>query len=1142
MSPEPSDRSEAASSTSQPQDPPQLPPLSRHHSRSSSQLATLASLSFSPTSPVSPRQLHNSPKNNISPRSSQFGVPNGISPWNDRTFGTEGDEHRRDSTEQVHESSISHDKRSDNIPSTSSSPASTNTNRKSALSDRRKTLPSIGSPSPLSHLISTASTPSPLPSPDQNHPSTSTSTSSSSSSNPFSTDPRQALPPTDPTTSAQTSFPSSSIGLAQLIQQKRRQASAPYFNTARTHQQRIASSPVSSSNERGSGFTVMSGGGSGGAGSNWHGGWGGGANQRDDIAIGSPESGSASPIAGANLELSQSLPPSRSRSRHGSRRSTTSGRLSLQTSGLHLALSDLGLSPVSMPYPETGDEGMVMTPTTEEWRSLGGKLSELADLRAKDEERLRKKEDERIARREKEAEDKRQVQEEEEDHQSTIKRKRNPLRPSLWDVSSDEDDDEDDSSDDLGLSLSLSRFTTSGKKKKQPLSSSPSSVSIPTPPRPRTAPPEKSPSNSVERSSDDVSNPRPTYSHIPKSSFSYSSTKTGGGFVSHSNTSSLSSISTPLSAPPNTSDSTLQEQQSDSKAPGSEPLPTVETFKPTHRPQKSESSIQLHPTNVARPALSRGSLTSATGGLSSPPIVINNQEDQGSRSPPKGLGLPKIPLPPNVYRSLEEGFSSPSANGGSGTPLSTAPTPAIDQDLSAGSSRTSSLLNEVPTPYEPPFAPPSPARDESGSVISAVDLDWTKPLGPVDPRTYSAVTGLRDISSFIVEREEAGKGAYGSVRRARERGPQGQPVGPELIIKYVIKQRILADCWKKHKILGPIPIEVHVLDHLRRVPYISRPRLRYMNQMRERRELHSSVDGAPARKRAGIVRRESGKPEIDLWNGGEDGGTVQTGHPNVCGLLDFFEDGEFYYLVMPQATASANSSTTISDSATASKGQDLFDFVDLHPTGLPPRPIARILSQVADALAFLHEHSIVHRDIKDENVVLDADGNVRLIDFGSAAYVKDGRFFDTFSGTLDFAAPEVLKGARYSGREQDVWALGVLGYVLICGECPFWSPEEAMRGLSPDSRALAQLQLKLPDSALKVGTPSDNGSLTEERGEEEPSIADAIDLVTRCLEIDLSLRPSADAVCDHTFLAGDGGWRGRRGWDLVESGGEEEGA
>jgi len=101
-----------------------------------------------------------------------------------------------------------------------------------------------------------------------------------------------------------------------------------------------------------------------------------------------------------------------------------------------------------------------------------------------------------------------------------------------------------------------------------------------------------------------------------------------------------------------------------------------------------------------------------------------------------------------------------------------------------------------------------------------------------------------------------------------------------------------------------------------------------------------------------------------------------------------------------------------------------------------------------------------------------------------------------------------------------------------------------MRGLAPDSRALAQLQLKLPDSALEVGSPVDDRPLAngrgEEEGKEELSMADAVDLVTRCLEIDLSLRPSADAVCDHIFLAGEGGWRGRKGWDPVESGGEED--
>lgn len=84
-----------------------------------------------------------------------------------------------------------------------------------------------------------------------------------------------------------------------------------------------------------------------------------------------------------------------------------------------------------------------------------------------------------------------------------------------------------------------------------------------------------------------------------------------------------------------------------------------------------------------------------------------------------------------------------------------------------------------------------------------------------------------------------------------------------------------------------------------------------------------------------------------------------------------------------------------------SGGQDLFEFVELHPDGLAPPSIRHILSQIADALYFLHEHGIVHRDIKDENIVLDHAGNVQVIDFGSAAYVKDGKKFDTFSGTLE---------------------------------------------------------------------------------------------------------------------------------------------
>ncbi|KAK4701119.1 hypothetical protein P7C70_g5117, partial [Phenoliferia sp. Uapishka_3] len=429
---------------------------------------------------------------------------------------------------------------------------------------------------------------------------------------------------------------------------------------------------------------------------------------------------------------------------------------------------------------------------------------------------------------------------------------------------------------------------------------------------------------------------------------------------------------------------------------------------------------------------------------------------------------------PNLSRgSLSSTTGTPNA----GTPATTRTTPFFD-NIGEG---------QVSQPDTENGRPSSPVK---------VDLDPVNCLGPVDPSKYSAVTGLRTINDFVVM-GEAGKGAYGTVRKAREKGPDGLPTGPSLIIKYVIKQRILADCWKKHKILGPIPIEVHVLDHLRRVPFLPRP---------------------PGRRRKlGTRERRDSAPSIKE-------GTI-TGHPNICGMLDFFEDGEFYYLVMPVAGSDPN----LPD---LPGGQDLFEFVDLHPDGLAPPSIRHILSQIADALYFLHEHGIVHRDIKDENIVLDHYGNVQLIDFGSAAYVKDGKKFDTFSGTLDFAAPEVLKGQRYGGRETDIWALGVLGYVLICGEVPFWQQAHAIAGIAPESRAYDALQAKIPtlsESAAPL-LPSDfNRPLDEFL--DAASMAEAVDLVMRCLEVEPANRPSANDVLDHSFFLGSEGWSGFRGFE-----------
>ncbi|GAA6020320.1 hypothetical protein JCM10207_003225 [Rhodosporidiobolus poonsookiae] len=1223
-----------SSSSSQPPDRPPFPPITRQHSRSSSQLATFAALALSPVSSTAslpgsasprlsgPRSLSGSWAGlgfTTSPRKSTASSRRAsLSPSSSSRASSDDDDDREELAPERERQ-----RTSSGSTSTGTEPTSTSTSASASadaprsdspeggagertpqrLKDRRSTFPSVSSssstgaePSPL-HLPAipalTSTSPSPVASPSapsRPRHSASLSRSTPSSAGPSSPLLRATDAAADPTP-AQSSFPTASPSLAQFIQHKRRQASAPYFTSAR---ERSLFSP-------GAGFSL------GPSATSAGGGAGGG---EDYVSFAG--AGQAASVLERERDDDAPPPPSRSRSRASSRRGTTSG-LHLNTS----VSASVGGGGGLLSVPGGGeDDGIVVTPTTEEWRQIG---EELKGLHEQQRERRRTA---GVAEGKVSAVSPAAAAAAVEQQQAGGKAP-SPARvkprwkrwPSLHDDSDDDeeedepstDDDDDDDDDHFALSLSLSRFSRYGNAHQLPH----------TPP---VSTPDAAPASSTSPSAapaQPTSPERPTYPKAYKSSFSYSSSGGGaqGGFTSHSNTNSLSLSSSASLARSTSQEGTLHpllalNADEPTDPPGSDPLPQGETFRPTHKSGKSESSVSLSlggeptvglsPVHVHRPALSRGSLSATTGGLSSPsppgsrasaspglatsssatatPAPGENGDagadgDEGAGTPRKSAQPPAhIPLPPAVMRSLEAGGGagsapssfapSPSPGGhpsrrdegagedgaGSGlaTPMEIAATP-FDGDPFASTAPLDAAVPPTPdifssasatsVPSTPSLSAPSaPSAD---SALAPVDLDWTRPLGPVDPRTYSAVTGLRDIESFVVMGDEAGRGAYGSVRRAREKR-DGRAVGPELIIKYVIKQRILADCWKKHKILGPIPIEVHVLDHLRRVPYEPRVPLRAVSALRGGR-------GGGGGKRAQPVRRDSA-PRLDLWTGGEGGGRVRTGHPNICGLLDFFEDNEFYMLVMPQATASPHaaippsptspSSTSPSAAPPLKHGQDLFDYVDAHPTGLPPFEIRRILRQLTDAIWFLHEHSIVHRDIKDENVVLDAEGNVRLIDFGSAAYVKEGRKFDTFSGTLDFAAPEVLKGARYGGKEQDIWALGVLGYVLVCGECPFWSPDEAMRGLSPSTRALGALHAKLSSSAPSSPSPPSLSS-SPDTAEPTPTMAAAIDLVERCLEINAADRPSADLVCDHEFLAGEGGWSGFRGWERVGDEGED---
>uniref|UniRef100_A0A182QC22 Protein kinase domain-containing protein n=1 Tax=Anopheles farauti TaxID=69004 RepID=A0A182QC22_9DIPT len=119
---------------------------------------------------------------------------------------------------------------------------------------------------------------------------------------------------------------------------------------------------------------------------------------------------------------------------------------------------------------------------------------------------------------------------------------------------------------------------------------------------------------------------------------------------------------------------------------------------------------------------------------------------------------------------------------------------------------------------------------------------------------------------------------------------------------------------------------------------------------------------------------------------------------------------------------------------------DMLSFVIEHgPLGEPQTRIW--CRQLALAVQYLHESAIVHRDIKCENILLSANLNVKLSDFGFARYVTEKNqhpeLSTTFCGSFDYSAPELLKGKPYNPKASDVWALGVVLYMLLNKSIPF---------------------------------------------------------------------------------------------------------
>ena len=123
------------------------------------------------------------------------------------------------------------------------------------------------------------------------------------------------------------------------------------------------------------------------------------------------------------------------------------------------------------------------------------------------------------------------------------------------------------------------------------------------------------------------------------------------------------------------------------------------------------------------------------------------------------------------------------------------------------------------------------------------------------------------------------------------------------------------------------------------------------------------------------------------------------------------------------------------------KGQTLRAVLEEHaPNPLPVAEAIRITLLISDALVYCHERGIFHRDIKPENIMVQEDGNIKIIDFGIAllegARRVTWRGLSGTVGTPDYMSPEQLKGERGTASS-DIYAVGVMLYEMLCGHTPF---------------------------------------------------------------------------------------------------------
>ncbi|KAJ5561849.1 Oligopeptide transporter OPT superfamily [Penicillium sp. DV-2018c] len=196
-------------------------------------------------------------------------------------------------------------------------------------------------------------------------------------------------------------------------------------------------------------------------------------------------------------------------------------------------------------------------------------------------------------------------------------------------------------------------------------------------------------------------------------------------------------------------------------------------------------------------------------------------------------------------------------------------------------------------------------------------------------------------------------------------------------------------------------------------------------------------------------------------------------HPFICGMRDVVRTTYHWYMLFEYVN-----------------GGQMLDYIISHGK-LKEKQARKFARQIASALDYCHRNSIVHRDLKIENILISKTGDIKIIDFGLSNLFSPRSLLKTFCGSLYFAAPELLQARQYTGPEVDVWSFGIVLYVLVCGKVPF------------DDQSMPQLHAK-----IKKGVVEYPPGLT----------AECRHIISRMLVTDPKQRASLSEIMNHPWM------------------------